>query len=34
VLSIFLSLLNILFWWLPLVKICIPIPKSSPSERL
>jgi hypothetical protein len=34
VLSIFLSLLNIIFWWLPLVKICIPIPKSSPSERL
>lgn len=34
VLSIFLSLLNILFWWLPLVKICIPIPRSSPSERL
>lgn len=34
VLSIFLSLLNLIFWWLPLVKICIPIPKSSPSERL
>jgi hypothetical protein len=34
VLSIFLSLLNMIFWWLPLVKICIPIPKSSPSERL
>jgi hypothetical protein len=34
VLSIFLSLLNIIFWWLPLVKICIPIPRSSPSERL
>jgi hypothetical protein len=34
VLSIFLSLLNIIFWWLPLVKICIPIPKSSSSERL
>lgn len=27
VLSIFLSLLNILFWWLPFVKICIPFPK-------
>ncbi|HVZ20628.1 MAG TPA: hypothetical protein VG871_06180 [Vicinamibacterales bacterium] len=26
VLSIFLSLLNIVFWWLPFVKICIPIP--------
>ena len=27
VLSIFLSLLNIIFWWLPFIKICIPIPK-------
>jgi hypothetical protein len=26
VLSIFLSLLNIIFWWLPLIRICIPIP--------
>jgi hypothetical protein len=30
VLSIFLSLLNIIFWWLPLVKICIPLPRLSP----
>lgn len=29
VLNIFLSLLNIIFWWLPLVKICIPIPKGT-----
>ena len=29
VLSIFLSLLNIIFFWLPLVKICIPIPKGT-----
>lgn len=27
-LSIVLSLLNIIFWWLPLVKICIPFPSS------
>lgn len=27
VLHIFLSLLNIIFWWLPFLKICIPIPK-------
>lgn len=27
VLSIFLALLNIVFWWLPFVKICIPFPK-------
>jgi hypothetical protein len=27
-LSIILSLLNIIFWWLPFVKICIPIPRS------
>jgi len=27
VLNIFLSLLNLIFWWLPLFKICIPIPK-------
>jgi hypothetical protein len=26
-LSIIISLLNIVFWWLPFVKICIPIPK-------
>ena len=27
VLSIFLSLLNIIFWWLPFIKICIPFPR-------
>ncbi|HYO68534.1 MAG TPA: hypothetical protein VEU33_20875 [Archangium sp.] len=27
VLSIFLALLNIIFWWLPLIKICIPLPR-------
>jgi len=26
VLSIFLSLLNIVFFWLPFIKICIPFP--------
>lgn len=29
VLSIFLSLLNIVFWWLLWVKICLPFPKKS-----
>jgi hypothetical protein len=29
VLSIFLSLLNIVFWWLAFIKICIPLPRSS-----
>jgi hypothetical protein len=33
VLSIFLMLLNIIFWWLPFIKICIPIPTASRSER-
>jgi hypothetical protein len=33
VLSIFLMLLNIVFWWLPFIKICIPIPRISASER-
>ncbi|HEU0015684.1 MAG TPA: hypothetical protein VFQ45_18550 [Longimicrobium sp.] len=33
VLSIFLSLLNIIFWWLPFIKICIPLPKITTSER-
>jgi hypothetical protein len=28
VLNIFLSLLNLIFFWLPMLKICIPIPKS------
>lgn len=27
VLSIFLALLNLIFWWLPFIKICIPFPK-------
>ncbi len=27
VLNIFLQLLNIIFWWLPFLKICIPVPK-------
>ncbi|MET1254237.1 hypothetical protein [Aliikangiella maris] len=27
VLQIFLVLLNLLFWWLPFIKICIPFPK-------
>jgi hypothetical protein len=27
VLSIFLALLNIIFWWLPFIKICIPVPR-------
>jgi len=27
VLQIFLSLLNIIFWWLPYVRICLPFPK-------
>jgi hypothetical protein len=34
VLNIFLQLLNIIFWWLPFIKICIPIPRKSPSPRL
>jgi hypothetical protein len=29
VLSIFLSLLNIIFFWLPFIKICIPFPSTS-----
>lgn len=28
VLFIFLTLLNLIFWWLPFIKICIPLPKS------
>jgi len=31
VLNIFLSLLNIVFWWLPFIKICIPLPVPAPS---
>jgi hypothetical protein len=30
VLHIFLLLLNILFWWLPFIKVCIPLPRSKP----
>ncbi|WP_138469272.1 hypothetical protein [Poseidonocella sp. HB161398] len=33
VLSIFLSLLNLLFFWLPFIKICIPYPIISTSEE-
>ncbi|MGK7889725.1 MAG: hypothetical protein AB4042_10350, partial [Leptolyngbyaceae cyanobacterium] len=29
VLSIFLQLFNIIFWWLPFIRICIPIPRRS-----
>lgn len=32
VLNIFLSLLNIIFFWLPMIKICIPVPSPSPSS--
>lgn len=32
VLNIFLSLLNIVFFWLPIIKICIPFPSPSPSN--
>jgi hypothetical protein len=32
VLNIFLSLLNIVFFWLPFIKICIPIPMPSSSS--
>jgi len=33
VLSIFISLLNIIFWWMPFFKICIPLPRITTSER-
>jgi hypothetical protein len=33
VLQIFLLLLNIVFWWLPFVKICIPYPKPPSSSQ-
>jgi hypothetical protein len=29
VLMIFIQLLNIVFWWLPFLKICLPIPVRS-----
>jgi hypothetical protein len=32
VLNIFLMLLNIVFFWLPIIKICIPIPAPSNTE--
>jgi hypothetical protein len=32
VLNIFLGLLNIIFFWLPFIKICIPFPAPSPSD--
>jgi hypothetical protein len=32
VLNIFLSLLNIVFQWMPLVKICIPLPRPIPRQ--
>jgi hypothetical protein len=32
VLNIFLTLLNIVFFWLPIIKICIPIPAPSSTE--
>jgi hypothetical protein len=32
VLSIFLALLNIIFWWLPFIKICFPLPRRSSSS--
>jgi hypothetical protein len=31
VLNIFLSLLNIIFFWMPVIKICIPLPLPSPA---
>ena len=33
VLNIFLMLLNIVFFWLPIIKICIPIPMPSSSDE-
>jgi hypothetical protein len=32
VLSIFLTLLHIIFWWLPFIKICIPLPRRARSS--
>jgi hypothetical protein len=28
VLNIFLQLFNLIFWWLPMIKICIPVPRN------
>jgi hypothetical protein len=33
VLNIFLSLLNIVFFWLPMIKICIPFPSPSSADE-
>ncbi|MEP4194664.1 MAG: hypothetical protein ABJL99_03420 [Aliishimia sp.] len=33
ILQIFLQLLNIIFWWLPFVRICIPYPKPTTEEE-
>ncbi|HXW24150.1 MAG TPA: hypothetical protein VEK73_05340 [Xanthobacteraceae bacterium] len=33
VLNIFLTLLNLVFFWLPIIKICIPIPVPQPSQQ-
>jgi hypothetical protein len=33
VLNIFLGLLNIVFFWLPFIKICIPIPIPASSDE-
>jgi hypothetical protein len=33
ILTIFLTLLNVVFYWLPFVKICIPFPEPAPGEQ-
>jgi hypothetical protein len=33
VLTIFLSLLNLIFWWLPFLKVCIPLPTRQPPQQ-
>jgi hypothetical protein len=33
VLNIFLTLLNLVFFWLPIIKICIPFPVPNPSQQ-
>ncbi len=33
VLQIFLALLNLIFWWLPFLKICIPLPRRLPPPQ-
>ncbi|HEX7677348.1 MAG TPA: hypothetical protein VF713_04445, partial [Thermoanaerobaculia bacterium] len=32
ILNVFLSLLNIVFFWLPFVKTCIPFPQTTPAN--